>query len=193
MLKTTKLTARIEALFINPCRDEGLVSTAIDSVQASYAGIEGESHGGFTRPSCSRVLGQYPRGTQIRNVRQVTIVSVEELEIIRAQMGIPELKAQWLGANILLSGIADFSLIPPSSRLISANGLSIVADMTNGPCKFVGDVIDKHFPGKGKQFPKAAFNLRGVTGWVEREGVLQLGDELILHVPYQPPYQHSGL
>ena len=35
-------------------------------------GLVGEAHGGLTRPACTRVARQYPRGAEIRNVRQLT-------------------------------------------------------------------------------------------------------------------------
>ena len=45
--------------------------------------------------------------------------------------------------------------------------------------------IDKALPGQGKGFKRAAEGKRGVTAWVEREGVLRLGDVLTLHIPDQ--------
>ncbi len=190
MLKKTQLIAKVEGLFINPSRDTGIVSQVQKSAVLDYAGMQGETHGGETRLSCSRVAGQYPKGTQIRNVRQISIISIEELATIAENMGIDTIEPSWLGANIVVSGIADFSLIPPSSRLISESGASITVDIINGPCRFVGDVIEMHYPGRGKLFVKAAYNLRGVTAWVECPGELHLGDNLTLHVPKQPSYPH---
>ena len=45
--------------------------------------------------------------------------------------------------------------------------------------------IEKALPGQGKGFKAAAAGKRGVTAWVEREGVLRLGDVVTLHVPAQ--------
>ncbi|MGB1239918.1 MAG: MOSC domain-containing protein [Pseudomonadales bacterium] len=191
MLKKTSLVAKIEGLYVNPSRESGLVSVAQQKVNCDYTGIQGESHGGETRLSCSRVGAQYPKKTEIRNVRQISLISREELQAIADNMGIPELDPSWLGPNILVSGIPDFSLIPPSSRLITAAGTSLTVDMCNGPCRFVGDVIEAHYPGKGKFFVKAALNMRGVTAWVECCGELKVGDEFVLHVPKQPHYPHA--
>ena len=58
----------------------GIQSRPIDVMTLGFAGPDGEAHGGLTRPSCSRVLSQHPRGTEIRNVRQLSIVSQEELD-----------------------------------------------------------------------------------------------------------------
>jgi hypothetical protein len=72
-------------------RDEGLRSTSAQSLSLGFAGPAGETHRGLTRPSCSRVLSQYERGTEIRNVRQLSIVSEEELSAIADEMGIAHL------------------------------------------------------------------------------------------------------
>lgn len=190
MLKPVKPIGRVEAVLVNGDRDTSLASARVESVKVSYAGFEGEAHGGLTRPSCSRVKLQYPPGTEIRNTRQVTILSQEELDEIAARMGISHLAPEWVGANLLISGIPRLTLLPPSSRLLFGGGASLVVDMENGPCKFPGEIIDRTFPGSGKKFPKAARHLRGVTAWVERQGLISVGDEVSVHVPVQPVHPH---
>jgi hypothetical protein len=190
MLKASQFNAKIEQLLVNFSRESGIESQSVNSIEVNYEGFVGESHSGLTRASCARVLSQYQRGTEISNVRQITIISIEELDKIAQLLQLPYLKPEWLGANIVVSGIADFSLIPPSSRLISTSGVSIVVDMVNHPCRYVGDVINQHFPDKGKLFPKEAFHLRGVTGWVEKEGSLVCGESFQLHIPIQPVFPH---
>jgi hypothetical protein len=136
------------------------------------------------------VKKQYPLGTEIRNTRQVTIVSVEELADIAVAMGIENgIEPQWLGANMAIEGIPEFTTVPPSSRLIFESGASIVIDCENGPCKGPAEIIEQHHPGKGNRFVKCAMNRRGVTGWIEREGVIEVGMRCRLHVPPLRPYQ----
>jgi len=113
---------------------------------------------------------------------------MEDLIQIAENMGVPHLEPEWLGANLCLSGIPDFTLVPPSSRLIFSGGASLVVDMENEPCKYPGMIIDKHIPGAGERFAKSAINLRGVTAWVEREGMIGNGDDVSLHVPPQRLY-----
>jgi hypothetical protein len=72
--------------------------------------------------------------------------------------------------------------------LLFTGGAALVVDMENAPCAFPGRVIDQFHPGKGKQFTKAALHRRGVTAWVEREGRIELGDEVALHIPPQRIY-----
>ena len=170
-----KLDARTEVILVNSTPDEDLSSSRIPSVKANYAGLEGESHSGLVRSSCVRVRHQYPQGTEIRNTRQVSIVAAEELAVIADSMGIAELKPEWLGANLLVSGIPNFSQIPPSTRMIFAGGASLVVDLENSPCKYPGEIIERHHPGFGGLFARAAVGRRGVTAWVEREGALALG------------------
>lgn len=168
-----------------PDRDAALASDPLDTVFASFAGVVTESRGGLTRPSDSRVLAQYTRGTEIRNTRQFSIVCQEELAAIAAEMGIEELRPEWLGASMCVSGLPDFSHIPPSSRLQGPSGVTLTVDMNNRPCILPAPVIEAHFPKSGKLFKPAAVGRRGVTAWVEREGEITIGDTMRLHVPDQ--------
>ena len=177
------LDARVEAILVNSTPDEDLSSGRVDSVNVSYEGFEGESHSGLTRASCVRVRHQYSQGTEIRNTRQVSILSVEDLAEIAANMGVSDLQPEWVGANLLLSGIPDFSGIPPSTRLIFDSGASLVIDLENSPCKYPGEIIERHHPGFGAKFAKAAVGRRGVTAWVEREGRIETGDAIRVYVP----------
>lgn len=168
-----------------PDRATGLASAPRDRLAASFAGPEGEAHGGLTRPSDSRVLAQYPRDTEIRNTRQFSILSAEELALIARDMGLARLDPALVGATMVIEGIGDFSHLPPSSRLQGEGGATLVVDMQNRPCTLPGPVIEAAHPGFGKAFKPAAAGRRGVTAWVEREGTLRLGERVRLHVPDQ--------
>ncbi len=168
-----------------PDRGASLRAQPVERLALTFAGPEGEAHGGLTRPSCSRVTSQYPKGTEIRNVRQLSILSAEEMTAIAGEMGIETLDPALVGATVVLSGIPDFTHIPPSSRLQSASGATVVVDMENRPCQLPGREIEAAAPGFGKAFQPAARGRRGVTAWVEREGMLMLGEPMRLHVPDQ--------
>jgi len=184
-----KLDVRTEAILVNATPNEDLSSSRIASVVITYAGFDGESHSGLVRASCVRVRGQYAEGTEIRNTRQISIVSAEELALIAESMGIDTLQPEWVGANLLVSGIPNFSKIPSSTRMIFTSGASLVVDLENSPCKYPGEIIERHHPGKGELFPKAAYGRRGVTAWVEREGHITTGEEIRLHIPPQRLYE----
>lgn len=160
----------------------------VERLEPGFEGLAGDRHGGATRPSCSRVMNLYPRNTEIRNVRQLSLLSAEELEETAARMGIETLDPALLGASVVLRGIPDFTHVPPSSRLQAPGGLTLTVDMENLPCVLPGREIEAEAPGKGAGFKPAAQGLRGVTAWVERPGTLALGDRLRLFVPTQRPW-----
>ncbi|MEQ8900262.1 MAG: sulfurase [Roseovarius sp.] len=187
-LKPTEYTGRIAWIGRVADRASSLAAEPLSEVSVSYAGIAGEEHAGLTRPSCSRVVAQYPKGTEIRNVRQFSVLSVEELAAIAAKMGVDRIDPAWVGASLVVEGIPDFTHLPPSSRLQGPDGVTLVVDMENRPCHLPAKVIDAHLPGVGGRFKAAAQGRRGVTAWVEREGVLRLGEMLRLHIPDQPAW-----
>jgi MOSC domain-containing protein YiiM len=187
-LKPTEYAARVVWLGRVSDRDARLEAEALAEAELTYAGIAGEAHGGVTRPACSRVREQHPEGTEIRNVRQLSVLSAEELAAIAGEMGLGALFPAWLGASLVIEGIPDFSHVPPSSRLQAPSGATLVIDMENRPCHLPARVIEGHRPGRGKAFKAAASGRRGVTAWVEREGPIALGDMLRLHIPDQPAW-----
>lgn len=191
VLEKTDLTGRAVWLGLVADRPTKLSADPVDRLEARFAGLVGEYHSGLTRKSCSRVRTQYPVGTEIRNTRQVTILSAEELAATAAAMGLEHLAPEWVGANIVLTGIPDFTLIPPSTRLIFPSGASLVVDMENAPCQWPAKEIEAQHPGQGKGYKSAAKGRRGVTAWVEREGAIVLGDSCTVHLPPQRIWPHG--
>ncbi len=169
-------------------RAAALPSRPVEALELTFDGPLGEAHGGMTRPSCSRVSGLYPRGTPIRNTRQLSLLSAEELAAIAAEMGLPALDPALVGATLVLSGLPDFSHLPPSSRLLADSGACLTVDMENRPCTLPARPIETAHPGYGKGFKPAAKGRRGVTAWVEAEGRIALGDRLRLFIPDQPAW-----
>ncbi|MGB7319160.1 MAG: sulfurase [Planktotalea sp.] len=185
-LKPTDYYATV--VWLGSVADSGadLTSRALDEMPLSFAGYEGEFHAGLTRPSCSRVIQQYPRYTDIKNARQLSIVSQEELEQIAANMGVDTLTPDLIGASVMLNGIPDWSHVPPASRLVADGGPGLVIDMENRPCHLPAPFIDAQNPGLGKNFKASAKGRRGVTASVEQIGTLKVGMRLRLHIPDQP-------
>lgn len=189
-LEPTEHTCEIVYLGAVADREQALASAPLSRMDLGFGGLDGECHGGMTRASCSRVLSQHPRGTEIANVRQLSIISAEEMAAVAAEMGIDAVKPEWMGASIMVRGLPDFTHVPPSSRLQSKAGTTLVIDMENRPCMYPGkEEVEPHHPGKGKLLKSAAQGRRGVTAWVEREGPLALGDVFTLHVPAQRVWQ----
>lgn len=194
ILKPLELDAEVVFLGANPSRDGGLDSTAIERAVLGMAGLEGETHSGLTRPSCSRMKAQYPKGVEIKNARQITILSSEELAEIGADMGLDEaVRPEWVGANMVLKGLPKLTEIPPGTRLVFDGGVGLVVDLENAPCHLAAEAIEAHRPGLGMQFPKHARGKRGVTAWVERPGEVTLGERCRPHIPQQRIWPPTAL
>ena len=170
----TDFTATITWLGRVDDRASSLRSTPLQEVTATFAGVDGEEHAGLTRPSCSRVTSQYPKGTEIRNVRQFSVLSAEELAEIAAGMGLDSLDPALVGASLVQA----------------ESGATLVVDMENRPCHLPAKPIDEDTPGYGRAFKTAAKGRRGVTAWVECEGLLRVGETMRLHVPDQRQWLH---
>lgn len=189
-LKPTEFEAEVVWLGTVPEAQKGIASAAIDHVMVGFDGFPGEKHAGLTRKSCARVRSQHPRGTEIRNTRQICVVSQEELDEIAVAMQVDRIAPEHVGASVVLRGIPDFTHVPPSSRLQGPSGVTFIVDMENRPCHLPAREIDTTHPGEGGKFKVAARNKRGVTVGVERPGLLKLGDALRLHIPDQRVWAH---
>lgn len=184
-LVPTDYTAIVTWLGVVPDRADGLRSVTRDALTLGFDGPQDEGHGGITRLSCSRVISQHPRGTEIANTRQLCVMSAEEMEAVALAMGLRELDPSLVGASVVVKGLPDFTHVPPSSRLQAPDGATLVVDMENLPCQLPAREIDAEMPGVGHAYKAASKGRRGITAWVERPGELRLGDTLRLHMPSQ--------
>jgi hypothetical protein len=188
-------TYRAEVVWLGvqrrPVEKLEIFGEAVSEMPLTFAGFTPEVHAGETRPSCSRVLGLYPRNTTIRNVRQLCVVSEEEMAAVAATLGMDHIDPAWVGASVVLRGIPDFTHVPPSSRLQGPDGVTLVVDMENLPCQEPAVTMAKATGGQGKAFKAAAQGKRGVTAWVERAGTLRLGDTMALHIPAQRAWANA--
>lgn len=185
----TDYIATITWLGVTSDRDSTMRSETRDAVDVTYDGFVGEARSGLVRASCPRVINQYPQGTEIRNARQISILSAEELADVAATLKLDALDPAWLGASMIVEGIPDFTHVPPSARLLSENGTCLVVDMENRPCNITGREVERAMPGHGIGYKQAAQGKRGVTAWVEHVGALKIGDRLRLFVPDQPAWK----
>lgn len=184
VLKETEFSGEIVWLG-HVAADGGIRAQPVEQLQLGFGGVAGARHEGEIRPSCVRVKNLYPQGTEIRNVRQLTILSQEEMSQIARAMEADSLDPRYLGASVVVKGIPDFTHIPPSSRLQGPDGATLTADMENRPCVLPGREIEKDHTGMGPRFKPAAEGRRGITAWVERPGRIRLGEKLRLFVPDQ--------
>ncbi len=171
-----KRQGKVTGLFV--AAGAGFVTEAVDVLTLTYEGIPGDRHQGLTRPSNSREPW-YKKGTEMRNEQQVSILADDELAAVASDLGIDELKPEWIGGNMVLDGIAHLSLLPPRTLLMFEGGVTIRVDGGRGPCRYAGRSIADQFEGRDDlefAFPKLAKHRRGLVGWVEVPGVIKPGE-----------------
>lgn len=179
MAGQSELIGVVEAVMILEPQAE-IVSTRLDTVEVSQAGFEGDRHAGLTRPATGRDQ-DVPRGTPIRNARQVSLVSTEELREVAMELEVSEVRPEWLGANLALSGIPGLTGLPEGARIRFQSGVELVVSGENLPCTSPGRELQTHYPGiEGlvSGFPKAAVGRRGLVAWVKNPGRISTGDRV---------------
>ena len=191
LLTKLKFTGKVESLLLRASRDGGFEKSKTGEIMLTLDGPVGDCHTGPSRKSDSRTLALYKRGLDIRNVRQLTLLSVEELAAIAEALSIDHVDPSWFGANMVFSGIRELTYLPPSSRLQFPSGAVIVVDMENFPCSQIDEVVAQHHPEVKGRVVKTSMNKRGLTAWVEREGVVRVGDEATIFIPQQRIYPHG--
>jgi hypothetical protein len=183
------LRGHVAGVFAAASPDD-LTSVALPSLAVDLGGVRGDRHYGFTRKSGSREPW-YPRGTEIRSGRQLSVVSTEELAEIARRLHLPALPAEWIGANIVIEGVPSLTYLPPGTRLHFEGDASLVVEAINGPCREAGRAIVRNSGGPADlelAFPKVALGLRGVVASVERAGTILPGSPVQVRIPEQRVY-----
>lgn len=186
-----KLAARVSGVFV--AAGDSFETKAVEALDLGFGGIVGDFHQGATRRSGGREPW-YPRGTEISNERQVSIVAPDELERIARNMGIREIRPEWLGANLLIDGVPLLSFLPAGTLLFFRGGVTLKVDAQNGPCRVAGALVAERArmddrDGGALLFPKAARRLRGLVGRVEKPGRIALGEDVSVRIPEQWIYR----
>lgn len=156
------------------------VTRRVDQVTLDMAGIPGDRHYGLTRLSGAREP-MYPRGTTIRNRRQISVVSAEECDQIAQQLGLNAVLPEWLGANLLLRDFPHLTQLPTGSRLLLPGGAGLVCEGENAPCRHPGEIIQALHPAHPnliKRFVPIAQRRRGIVCSIECPGTIVQGDRL---------------
>jgi len=165
----------------------GFATRDVERLEVTLDGVPGDRHEGIARPADSRVPW-YPRGTPIRNSRQVTILAPDELMEMARRLGVDEVKPEWIGSNMVLEGVPRLTQLPPGTRLHFPSGAALAVEGENAPCRHAGAAVAAFYPdseGMDVAFVKAAKGLRGLVAWVERAGEILAGSEVSVRVPAQ--------
>jgi len=175
------VTARVRATHVWP---EGEATpVAVTALDLDWGGPVGDRHHGETMRSNTRQASVFAKGTVIRNHRQVSLVSTEELAEIAEAMGIPELLPGLIADNICTEGIPALTTLPRMTRLVFDGGAVLMLGGENAPCTIAGALVHAKHGTPPQAFPKAAIGRRGVTGWVERPGTVRPGEGLLVVTP----------
>ncbi len=182
-----KLLARAAGVFLAPA--DHFETRPVDVLDITFEGIAGDYHAGLTRRSGGREPW-YPRGTEMRNERHLSIVAPDELAGIATRMGIDEVKPEWIGANLLIDGVPQLSMLPAGTMLFFRNGVTLKVDGQNVPCRVAGRSVAANAGMADHEagsllFPKVARRLRGLVAWVEKPGRIEVGEDISVRIPEQ--------
>ena len=187
ILSARKIEGFVDAVFVATGKD--FITHAVSQLELGFEGIANDHHAGLTRKSGGREPW-YPRGTVMRNERQISLVAFDELAAAANDMGINYIKPEWLGANIVVGGIANFSMLPPRTLLFFEGGVTIKIDGQNAPCRVAGRAIAEGLGADNADeltltFKDAARRRRGLVGWIEKPGIIAVGSKATARLPEQ--------
>ena len=143
---------------------------------------------------------QHPLFAGIGSARghEVEAAYARELEdarhVVAERMDLPEIKPEWVGANLFISGIPQLSMLPAGTMLFFKGGVTLKVDAQNGPCRIAGRSIAENakmpdHDAASLLFPKVAKRLRGVVAWVEKPGAVANGEDVSVRIPEQWIYR----
>lgn len=186
-----RLKGRVTAVLQAAGKD--FLSAPVEGLDLGFDGIANDFHAGLTRQSGSREPW-YPRGTEMRNERQLSIVAADELALAAAEMGIDRIEPDWIGANLVLGDIPLLSMLPPRSLIFFEGGVTLKVDGQNAPCRLAGGAIADNFPDRDAtslalSFKDAARRRRGLVAWVEKPGRVTNGEAVTVLLPEQWIYR----
>ena len=177
----TQTDAMVSATHVWP--QDTTEPVSVDALELDWGGPIGDRHHGELMASDVRQARVFPRGTTIRNHRQLSIVDVDELAQIAAALEIPRIDAGTIADNICTAGIPNLTALPRMTRLAFPSGAVVMLGGPNAPCTIAGSMVARLHGSRPEAFPKAAIGRRGVTGWVEHPGSVRPGDAITVLLP----------
>jgi len=181
-MKIRGLEGRVSSVLVGS--GKSMETFHVPDVTVNLEGFDGDKHWGFTRLSGAREPW-YPRKTEIRNDRQWSAVSTEELDAIAQAMGIPHIDPGWVGANVAFASIPNLTQLPRGTTLWFPEDAVLLVEGENAPCAHPGELIAQKCPelvGKPNMFPKAAIGRRGLVGVVQHAGRISFQDIVIVQI-----------
>src|SRR3982751_349470 len=100
----TRRQAQVHALYLGDAKS--LQKTPCDTLEFTLEGIVGDKHAGFIKKADAR-NPEYKRGTLMRNDRQWSAVTPDEMAEAARLMGVDYIDPAWVGANLTFTGIPN--------------------------------------------------------------------------------------
>jgi len=166
----------------------GLPGTQVEQLTFDLNGVlEDQKHYGPTRIVNARSRVGYPKppiGTEEPNWRMFSALSLEDLAAIQANYSwrygrhVGMIEPQWLGPNIVFSGMIGFSKLPDGTLMRFDNGVILEVTSENKSCSTPGKLISSKLElpmEMAKGFVQDADGYRGIVGTVKSGGILKVG------------------
>lgn len=185
-----EIELRVRGLY-NTGDPDSLLTVPVQEMEVNLQGIVENKKSGFSKDSDSRDRellrdSHYPKHVEVRNWRQWSAVSPEELTDIANNLNVDLVTPEMLGANISLEGITNFTTLPRGTVFRFPSEAMLMVEEENNPCIGPGEEIHKVYPQvKPNLFQKSAIHKRGLVGVVQRAGILKVDDVVNVKV-YEP-------
>ena len=191
MKKFPGKTLKGRIVSVHTGNNEDLSKQSQTSLTAEIGGFAGDKHQGPERKTWA---GEWDHPDTIRrNERQWSGVSVEELAHITERLELKQpLTPTTLGANLCISGIPEFSLLPKGTRLVFPSGAVLLIEEYNPPCSDMGAQIAAKYstrsdlPLTAQMWLRPASGRRGVVGVIDVPGEIRAGDEVEVWLYEEP-------
>lgn len=191
-IKPKKLKAKVEALFYNYL--DGTPIKIDKKAKIMWGGLYGDRFFGRTTLASTKDVREVgvSKGSEILNIRQLTIVSKEELTKTAKNLGIKDIDPKDMKANIVLSGIKNLTLLPIGTKLIFPKQCVLFVTGENYPCYITGNRVqasNAECEGVDIRYAKEAMHKRGLIAITLRPGWIYLNDEVDILIPPQRIYE----
>jgi hypothetical protein len=178
------------------------LTTPVDEIQLFVReGIKYDYHAGRRLATIRDREGMafyLPPNAEVLPIREVSLISVEDLEHIQQTAGLPwPIVRGAFGENIVVSGIPNFSRLPSGTVVYFVKSGSQYASAAvyitreNGPCITLVEMVRPFYPevdGFDKALLSAANHHRGLVGMIYSSGKVKKGYEVIAVLPPQHLY-----
>ncbi len=190
-MPTSRLILTVVALYRS--ETPGAISVPVAELRLlpNY-GILGDTHAGADRVTS--------KGQVVPNLRQFTAVNPRELGAVAEDLGVPYLDPAWIKANICFGWSSDglfTETLTPGTLLLQGDERPVLEIKgVVDPCLGAGETIAAQFPllaMQAHQFPKVAYNRRGVHGVALAEVTIRVGDTFTALLPVAAQQEAQAL